>query len=140
MGLNGNAHAGAITDEWSEIKTQWLWFRLFLRTESRRSAINRIPTKTRTSIVFLANFAAALVLLRPILSAKHVVELWALLRTVRHHHFSDLISHDKAYPFTTVPLTVAVGSFGRLCAWLNRKMQNKWVREPVEASVLEPAI
>ena len=36
MGLNRKAHAGAITDEWSEIKTQWLWLRLLLRAESRR--------------------------------------------------------------------------------------------------------
>jgi hypothetical protein len=36
MGLNRKAHAGAITDEWSEIKTQWSWLRLLLRTENRR--------------------------------------------------------------------------------------------------------
>ena len=35
MGLNRKTHAGAITDEWSEIKTHWLWFRL-LRAESGR--------------------------------------------------------------------------------------------------------
>jgi hypothetical protein len=29
---------------------------------------------------------------------------------------------------------------GFLCAWLDRRMQRKRVREPVEASVLEPAI
>src|SRR5215469_7563410 len=27
MGLNGEAHAGAITGEWSEIKSQWFWLR-----------------------------------------------------------------------------------------------------------------
>ena len=36
MGLNGKAQAGAITDEWSEIKTQRLRFQLLLRDESRR--------------------------------------------------------------------------------------------------------
>ena len=34
MGLNGKAHAGSITHEWSEIKTQWLWFRLLLCAEN----------------------------------------------------------------------------------------------------------
>jgi hypothetical protein len=37
MGLNGKAHAGAINDESSEIKTPWLWFRLLRRAESRGS-------------------------------------------------------------------------------------------------------
>jgi len=38
MGLNWKAHAGAITDEWSEIKTQrlWRWRWLWLRTERGR--------------------------------------------------------------------------------------------------------
>jgi len=34
VGLNGKAHAASITDEWSEIKTQWLWFRLLLCAEN----------------------------------------------------------------------------------------------------------
>ena len=36
MRLKRKAHAGAITDKWSEIKTQWFWLRLLLRVERRR--------------------------------------------------------------------------------------------------------
>ena len=36
MGFNGKAHAGAITDEWSEIKTNWFCLRLLLCAEGRR--------------------------------------------------------------------------------------------------------
>ena len=36
MGLNREAHAGAITDECSEIKTKWFGLKLLLGAETRR--------------------------------------------------------------------------------------------------------
>src|SRR5262249_25414960 len=34
MGFDWNAHVGAITDKWGDIKTRWLWFELLLCTKN----------------------------------------------------------------------------------------------------------
>jgi hypothetical protein len=56
MGLNRDAHAGAITDEWSEIKTQWLWFRLLLRAESGRKRDQQHPDENKLIDCLLSQF------------------------------------------------------------------------------------
>ena len=55
MWLNRQAYIGAITDEWSEIKTQWFWSRLLLCAESRWGRDQQDSDENKHIDFFLAN-------------------------------------------------------------------------------------
>jgi hypothetical protein len=59
MGLNGKAYAGSITDEWSEIKMQWLWFRLLLRAENGGERDQQHRDENKHVNCFLSQFSAS---------------------------------------------------------------------------------
>jgi len=61
MGLNGQAHAGAVAEEWCEFKTQWLWFRL-LRTQSRRECDQQQRNEDKRSDYLLSQIPASPIL------------------------------------------------------------------------------
>jgi hypothetical protein len=58
--VNREAHASAITNEWSEIKTQWFWPRLLLCAEGRRKFDEQRRDGEKHSNCFLSQSLASL--------------------------------------------------------------------------------